>query len=124
VLTTLGFAVPDLPYLLINPPLTDPTCPYHALSYVSAAARAAGFGKGRCLDANIEALNFVAQPQYVDDLLRSADRIRQDIERAGRVPTRYEELHSALRTSTVRSGSCDRPRISTPIPPTRRPSTR
>lgn len=82
----------DVPYLLINPPLTDPTSPYHALSYVSAAARGAGYEQGVCLDANIEALNFVAQPRHVRALLATAARIRQEAERRPQSPTRYQEL--------------------------------
>jgi anaerobic magnesium-protoporphyrin IX monomethyl ester cyclase len=82
----------DIPYLLINPPLTDPTCPYHAISYVVAAAKAAGYSGGTCLDANIDGLNFVAEPERVQRLLDTAARIRADLETAEAPPTRYEQL--------------------------------
>ena len=62
----------DIPYLLVNPPLTDPTQPYHSISYLVGAARAAGFTGGRCLDANIDALNHLARPENVGPLLERA----------------------------------------------------
>lgn len=82
----------DLPFLLINPPLTDPTTPYHSLSYVSAAAKAAGYVGGTCLDANIEALNYQARPEVVAALIDLARTVRERIECADVPPTRLQEL--------------------------------
>ncbi|GGL05294.1 hypothetical protein Sme01_63840 [Sphaerisporangium melleum] len=81
----------DLPYLLINPPLTDPTQPYHSIPYLVGAARRAGFSGGRCVDANIDALNHLARPEQVGGLLDRARRTRERIEAAEAV-TRADEL--------------------------------
>ena len=55
----------DLPFLLVNPPLTDPTCPYHSISYLLAATEAKGLRSGRALDANVEArLRLVASNSF------------------------------------------------------------
>ncbi|MFC4531068.1 B12-binding domain-containing radical SAM protein [Sphaerisporangium dianthi] len=81
----------DLPYLLINPPLTDPTQPYHSIPYLVGAARRAGFSGGRCLDANIDALNHLARPEQVGDLLDRAAQTRKRVEAADEV-TRADEL--------------------------------
>jgi len=82
-------------YLLVNPPLTDPTSPYHSISYLVASAREAGFTGYRCLDANIDALNYLALPALTGPLLdRAADiraRIAADIAANGWV-TRDDEL--------------------------------
>src|SRR5690348_16350417 len=45
----------DLPYLLVNPPFTDPTTPYHSIPYLVGAAREAGYHGERCVDANLDA---------------------------------------------------------------------
>jgi len=47
---------PDVRYLLINPPLTDPTGPYHSISYLVGHAESQGFPRHFVIDANIEAL--------------------------------------------------------------------
>jgi anaerobic magnesium-protoporphyrin IX monomethyl ester cyclase len=72
----------SLPYLLINPPLTDPTVPYHSLPYLVGATGAWGFTGYRCLDANIDSLNFLARPENVGALLGQAARTRRRIESA------------------------------------------
>jgi anaerobic magnesium-protoporphyrin IX monomethyl ester cyclase len=81
----------DVSYLLVNPPLTDPTSPYHSIPYLVAAARDAGFTGYRCLDANIDAFNYLAAPEFVARLLDKAARTRADIEAAGQ-PSRGDEL--------------------------------
>ncbi|MCO5973216.1 B12-binding domain-containing radical SAM protein [Actinoallomurus soli] len=81
----------DLPYLMINPPLTDPTQPYHSIPYLVAAARRAGFSGGRCVDANIDALNHLARPENVGRLLERAAATRRRIE-ASTDLTRADEL--------------------------------
>jgi anaerobic magnesium-protoporphyrin IX monomethyl ester cyclase len=91
-------------YLLISPPLTDPTCPYHSIPYLVGAARAAGFTGGRCLDANIEALNYLARPEQVRQLLDRVTARRAEIERQATL-TRSDEMayQIALSASGLRS---------------------
>ncbi|WP_037600933.1 B12-binding domain-containing radical SAM protein [Streptacidiphilus rugosus] len=81
----------EVPYLLINPPLTDPTYPYHSISYLVASCEEFGFTGHRCLDANVEALNHLARPEYVEGLLEQAAGFR---EWAGEQPqlSRGEEI--------------------------------
>ncbi len=55
----------EIQYLLINTPLTDPTAPYHSISYLVGATSNAGYTNITCLDANIEALNYLARPEQV-----------------------------------------------------------
>ncbi|WP_084964873.1 B12-binding domain-containing radical SAM protein [Thermoactinospora rubra] len=96
----------DLPYLLINPPLTDPTQPYHSISYLVGAARAAGFTGERCVDANIDALNHLAHPHRVGALLDGAAKTRTRIEALSRL-TRLDELtyRAALAAETLTADS-------------------
>ncbi|HEV7666676.1 MAG TPA: radical SAM protein [Chloroflexota bacterium] len=81
----------DFSYLLINVPLTDPTAPYHSLSYLVGATTAAGYPNYSCLDANLEALNFVAQPDQVSSLLHECAAILAGLEKQARL-TRGDEL--------------------------------
>ena len=81
----------SLRYALINPPLTDPTSPYHSISYLVGAAEAAGFPNGSVLDANILALEFASSEGEVAELLREAEEIRCSLERA-RHATRLDQL--------------------------------
>lgn len=71
----------DLPFLLINPPLTDPTCPYHSISYLLAATEAGGFHGGCALDANVEALNQLIEVEQVAGLIARARQCLAEIER-------------------------------------------
>ena len=71
---------PNLPFLLVNPPLTDPTCPYHSISYLLAAAEAGGFQGGCALDANVEALNYLVEAEQVAKLLARARRCVEQVE--------------------------------------------
>ncbi len=81
----------DLPYLLINPPITDPTTPYHSIPYLVAAAREAGYRGERCVDANLDAFEFMARPQQCARLLERARRLRRRLDSAA-VRTRGDEL--------------------------------
>lgn len=81
----------DLPFLLVNPPLTDPTCPYHSISYLLAATEAKGLRSGRALDANVEALNYLANDGQVAELLARAKLCLADIERKDSL-SRLDEL--------------------------------
>jgi anaerobic magnesium-protoporphyrin IX monomethyl ester cyclase len=85
-----GPAAP-VPYLLVNPPLTDPTAAYHAIPYLVGAARAAGHRDERCVDANLEAFEFLARPRQVAATLRRARRVRERIDAAA-APSRAEEI--------------------------------
>jgi anaerobic magnesium-protoporphyrin IX monomethyl ester cyclase len=78
-------------YLLINLPLTDPTAPYHSISYLVGAASAAGYTNFSCLDANIVALNHLAQADQVADLIATCREIRSRLECKYRL-TRGEQL--------------------------------
>lgn len=89
----------SLPYLLINPPLTDPTEPYHSIPYLVGAARAAGFTGERCLDANIEALNHLARPEQVGALLDRAERALARIESLPGLTRRDELAYRAALTA-------------------------
>jgi len=77
-------------YLLINVPLTDPTGPYHSISYLVGATTAAGFTGVSCLDANIAALNHMAAPDQVTSLLEECRAIRSNLEQKDRL-TRAEQ---------------------------------
>lgn len=84
-------AAESLPYLLVNPPLTDPTAPYHSISYLLGATTAAGFARASCLDANVESLNYLSQPEHVRGLLAESERVRHQIEQQAGL-TRADEL--------------------------------
>jgi anaerobic magnesium-protoporphyrin IX monomethyl ester cyclase len=81
----------DVAYLLVNPPLTSPVNPYHSISYLVGATRAAGFTDYRCVDANVEALNYLARPDLIEPRL---ERARQECARleAADVLSRADEL--------------------------------
>jgi len=81
----------DVRYLLINAPLTDPTASYHSIPYLVGATSAAGFSTVRCLDANIDGLNWLAAPPPVADLLIEAEAARAELERKAQL-TRAEQL--------------------------------
>jgi radical SAM superfamily enzyme YgiQ (UPF0313 family) len=55
--------------LLAYPPITDPTSPYHSLVYLASFARARGFDAIQIRDTNVEALNYLAQPAVLRELL-------------------------------------------------------
>lgn len=73
----------DAPYLLINPPLTDPTAPHPAISYLVGAAGAAGHDGFTVLDANLEALEHMIEPRNVSYVLEKCRRARARLERSG-----------------------------------------
>jgi anaerobic magnesium-protoporphyrin IX monomethyl ester cyclase len=98
----------EIRYLLVNPPLTDPTCPYHSISYLMAAAVDQGFTGGKAVDVNVEALNFMAQPREVDALLELAADVRVTIEAKSSL-SRYEQMQYrlALRALAFRSDTVE-----------------
>ncbi|NUR28895.1 MAG: radical SAM protein [Catenulispora sp.] len=81
----------ELPYLLINPPFTDPTTPYHSIPYLVGAAREAGYVGERCVDANLDALEYLARPEQCGVLIHRARETRRRIDAAA-VRTRGDEL--------------------------------
>jgi anaerobic magnesium-protoporphyrin IX monomethyl ester cyclase len=73
----------EVRYLLVNPPLTDPTEPYHSLPYLVGAAKSRGFTGFRCLDANVAGLNHLAHPKAASGLLQLAAETVARIESDG-----------------------------------------
>jgi anaerobic magnesium-protoporphyrin IX monomethyl ester cyclase len=84
----------NFPYLLVNPPVTDPTTPYHSIPYLVAATRAAGFPDCECIDANLEAFEYLAQPEQCAQAIEQARRMARQPPR-----TRAEELTLRLALS-------------------------
>jgi anaerobic magnesium-protoporphyrin IX monomethyl ester cyclase len=81
----------QLAYLLINSPLSDPTAPYHSISYLVGQASTAGFTSYYCADVNIAMLNYMARPEQMTRLLDTAARARARIETAESI-CRADEL--------------------------------
>jgi anaerobic magnesium-protoporphyrin IX monomethyl ester cyclase len=93
-------------YLLINPPLTDPTVPYHSIPYLVGATVEAGFNNFTCLDANIEALNYLAKEEQVRDLLEFCNIIRVELEKKTVITRREEILYRyALKSNGMKPDS-------------------
>ncbi|MCD0484760.1 radical SAM protein [Streptacidiphilus sp. ASG 303] len=88
----------DVPYLLVNPPLTDPTTPYHSIPYLVGAAREAGHRAYRCVDANLDAFEYLARPDQFGALVGRARRIRARIGEAAST-TRLDEIRYRLALS-------------------------
>ncbi len=80
-------------YLLINTPLTDPTTPYHSIPYLVGATSQAGFANYSCLDANIEALNYLSQEEQVACLLKYCEDIRIHLEAKVKLTRREQMLY-------------------------------
>src|SRR3954470_7870744 len=81
----------DVRYLLINAPITDPTASYHSIPYLFGASAGAGFTGFRGIDANIDALNYLAQPAQLGQLLDETARIMRELENRTTL-TRGEQL--------------------------------
>lgn len=79
-------------YLLINTPLTDPSSPYHSISYLIGAATAHGYLDFECIDANIDMLNHLADPMNTRSLL---ERANSYIAMADELPrlSRVQQVH-------------------------------
>ncbi|MDM8528201.1 radical SAM protein [Anaerolineales bacterium HSG24] len=82
----------NIDYLLVNPPLTDPTSAYHSISYLIGSAIEAGYTGYSCVDANIESLNYLANEENVTSLLLRSSRLLKEIE-GKRELTRGDELN-------------------------------
>jgi len=48
--------------LLIYPPITDPTSPYHSLTYLDSYARSCGYPAADIIDVNVEAFHYSYTP--------------------------------------------------------------
>jgi anaerobic magnesium-protoporphyrin IX monomethyl ester cyclase len=84
----------NVPYLLVNPPVTDPTAPYHSIPYLVGATRAAGFPDCECVDANLEAFEYLARPEQCAIAIEHARRIARQ-----RPRSRAEEVNLRLALS-------------------------
>ncbi|MER7762996.1 radical SAM protein [Streptomyces sp. NPDC097619] len=82
----------EVPYLLVNPPVTDPTTPYHSIPYLVGAAKAAGHGAHGCVDANLDAFEYLAAPERFGAALESARRVRARIAERSGPPSREDEI--------------------------------
>ncbi|WP_329134484.1 radical SAM protein [Streptomyces sp. NBC_01476] len=87
-----GQGTGDVPYLLVNPPVTDPTTPYHSIPYLVGAARAAGHGTYACVDANLDAFAHLSRPDRFGAAIDRARRLRAAIEAGPVPPTRHDEI--------------------------------
>jgi anaerobic magnesium-protoporphyrin IX monomethyl ester cyclase len=85
---------------MINSPLSDPTAPYHSISYLVGQASASGFTSYYCADVNIALLNYMAQPEQMARLLDTAARARVRIEAAEYI-SRADELTYRCALSAV-----------------------
>jgi hypothetical protein len=81
----------SLDALLIYPPITDPTSPYHSLVYLASYARAQGFPRIEIRDTNVEALHYCARPEVLGAMMREWEERRR---RLGAKPylSRLEQL--------------------------------
>jgi anaerobic magnesium-protoporphyrin IX monomethyl ester cyclase len=81
----------ELRYMLINTPLSDPTCPYHSIPYLIGSAEHKGYTNYYCLDSNIESLNYMANEESVCSLLKYCEKIRTTLDKKERL-TRGEQI--------------------------------
>lgn len=78
-------------YGLVNTPLTDPTAPYHSISYLLGSTVRAGYSRFTCVDANLDALNFLTREDQVKILLNECSHLVESIEKLPQL-TRLDEL--------------------------------
>lgn len=88
--------------VLIHPPLTDPTAPYHSAVYVASHARANGF-RVRVLDANIEAPHYCSHTDVMTSLLSKWTARRHELSQRSSL-SRFEQLEykELVRTEVLR----------------------
>jgi radical SAM superfamily enzyme YgiQ (UPF0313 family) len=94
-----GRGASDVAYLLVNPPVTDPTAPYHSIPYLVGAAREAGHGTYGCVDANLDAFEYLAHPDRFGATIEAVRRTRAAIEERSAPPTRHDEIRYRLALS-------------------------
>ncbi|MCG7527411.1 radical SAM protein [Streptomyces sp. OfavH-34-F] len=87
-----GRGTGDTAYLLVNPPVTDPTTAYHSIPYLVGAARAAGHTEYACVDANLDAFTHLADPARFGATLDAARALRAEIEARSAAPRRHDEI--------------------------------
>ncbi|MGW2476309.1 B12-binding domain-containing radical SAM protein [Streptomyces sp. NPDC001665] len=87
-----GRGTGDTAYLLVNPPVTDPTTAYHSIPYLVGAARAAGHTEYACVDANLDAFTYLADPERFGATLTAARALRAEIEARSGAPRRHDEI--------------------------------
>jgi hypothetical protein len=63
--------------VLLYPPITDPTAPYHSLVYLASYARAHGFPDVAVRDTNVEALHYCARPAVLGELMAGWEERRR-----------------------------------------------
>lgn len=80
-------------FLLANVPLTDPTAPYHSISYLAGVAAQKKEWLGTYRDFNIEILNFMAAPQEIERLTSQCHNIIVSIESQDRLTRRDHLLY-------------------------------
>jgi anaerobic magnesium-protoporphyrin IX monomethyl ester cyclase len=64
--------------LLIYPPITDPTSPYHSLTYLDSYARAHGYPAADIVDVNVEAFHYSYRPGAAAWLAAGIAAVRAD----------------------------------------------
>jgi anaerobic magnesium-protoporphyrin IX monomethyl ester cyclase len=79
--------------LLIFPPITDPTSPYHSLTYLDSYARSRGYPAADIVDVNVEAFHYSYTPGAAAWLKASLAAVRAD---AGRDPSGSEVMRAGL----------------------------
>ena len=89
-----GGSVMDPKYLLITPPITDPTSPYHSLAYLMGHAKSKGFKNGMALDLNISVFDVLSKPNHVESLIGLADSILSS--NIDENPTRLDIMRYAI----------------------------
>lgn len=90
----------SISYLLVNPPLTDPTTPYHSIPYLVGAAQERGFTEYTCVDSNLDALNFLSRPENVAKLLQRAAETIERIENSTSMTLEDEARYQIALTAT------------------------
>lgn len=81
----------DFRVMLLYPPITDPTAPYHSLVYLASYAKARGFRDIEVRDTNIEALQHLAQPEVMEGLLEEWAARRRALGSQARL-SRFQQL--------------------------------
>lgn len=64
--------------LLIYPPITDPTSPYHSLTYLDSYARSRGYPAADIVDVNVEAFHYSYRPGAAAWLTAGIAAVRAD----------------------------------------------
>lgn len=67
--------------LLIYPPITDPTSPYHSLTYLDSYARSRGYPAADIVDVNVEAFHYSYSPGAAAWLEAGLAAVRASAER-------------------------------------------